>query len=189
MFNKTISIVGGTGHVGLPLGLFLAKKNYNVKLIDINLKNIKKVNNGMMPFKEEKAKFILKDLIKKNKLHATNNFELIKKSKFVIICIGTPVNSKLKPETKNFLNAFRKIKKYISKNSIIVIRSSVYPGISNKVYEICKNKNRNISYCPERIVQGKSLIELPKLPQIISGFSYRSINESVKLFSNVSKKL
>ncbi len=188
MFNKTISIIGGTGHVGLPLGLFLAKKNYNVKLIDINLKNIKKVNNGMMPFKEEKAKFILKDLIKKNKLHATNNFELIKKSKFVIICIGTPVNSKLKPETKNFLNAFRKIKKYISKNSIIVIRSSVYPGISNKVYEICKNKNRNISYCPERIVQGKSLIELPKLPQIISGFSYKSVNESVKLFSKVSKK-
>ena len=39
MFNKTISIIGGTGHVGLPLGLFLAKKNYNVKLIDINLKS------------------------------------------------------------------------------------------------------------------------------------------------------
>ena len=60
MFNKTISIIGGTGHVGLPLGLAFAVKNYKVQLIDINLETIKNVNNGIMPFKEDGAPRILK---------------------------------------------------------------------------------------------------------------------------------
>ena len=188
MFNKTISIIGGTGHVGLPLGLMFAEKKYKVQLIDIDIKNINKVNNGIMPFKEDRANIILKNQIKKKKIFATNNLELVKLSKYIIICIGTPVNKKLQPETKNFLSFFKNLKKNLSKNSIIIIRSSVYPGICDKVYDICKNKNNNISYCPERIVQGKSLVELPKLPQIVSGFTKKSIDESENLFSKISKK-
>ena len=189
MFNKTISIIGGTGHVGLPLGLMFAEKKYKVQLIDIDIKNINKVNRGVMPFKEDKADIILKNQIKKKKIFATNDLELVKRSKYIVICIGTPVNKKLQPETKNFLSFFKNLKKKLSKRSIIIIRSSVYPGISDKVYNICKNKNNNISYCPERIVQGKSLIELPKLPQIISGFTRKSISESKNLFSKISKKI
>jgi UDP-N-acetyl-D-mannosaminuronic acid dehydrogenase len=59
MFNKTISIIGGVGHVGLPLGLAFADKNYKVQLIDINLETIKNVNNGMIPYKEDGAPRIL----------------------------------------------------------------------------------------------------------------------------------
>jgi len=189
MFNKTISIIGGTGHVGLPLGLMFAEKKYKVQLIDINLKNINYVNKAKMPFKEDKADVVLKKLIKKKKIFATNNLELVKSSKYIIICIGTPVNKRLKPETINFLNFFKKLKKNLSSKSIIIIRSSVYPGVCDRVYDICKNKNNNISYCPERIVQGKSLIELPKLPQIVSGFTKKSISESGNLFSKISKKI
>lgn len=189
MFNKTISIIGGTGHVGLPLGLAFAKKNYKVQLIDINLTTIKNVNSGIMPFKEDGAPKVLKKLIKKKKIFATNNLESIKYGKYIIICIGTPVNEKLKPETRNFLLFFKKLKNYLSKKHLVVIRSSVYPGISDEVFKICKSKTKNISYCPERIVQGKSLIELPKLPQVISGFTQKSIIESKKLFSKISKKI
>ena len=185
-FNKTISIVGGTGHVGLPLGLALSEKNFNVQLIDINKLNIDKVNNGKMPFLEEGAEKILKKNIKKN-IFASNKVDLLKKSKYVIICIGTPVNKKLKPETKKFLNFFKKLNKIISKDHIIIVRSSVYPGICDKIFRILKNKN--ISYCPERIVQGKSLKELPKLPQIISGYTTISINQSKKIFKKISKKI
>ena len=71
MFNKTISIIGGTGHVGLPLGISFALKNFNVQLIDINKKNIKLVNNGIMPFKEDKASVALRQLIKKKRIYAS----------------------------------------------------------------------------------------------------------------------
>lgn len=189
MFNKTISIIGGAGHVGLPLGIMFAEKKYRVQLIDVNIKNINKINKGIMPFKEDKANIILKNQIKKKKIFASNDLKLVKLSKYIIICIGTPINKKLQPETKNFLSFFKNLKKSFSKKSIIIIRSSVYPGISDKAYKICKNKNNNISYCPERIVQGKSLIELPKLPQIVSGFTNKSIKESENLFLKISKKI
>ena len=189
MFNKTISIIGGTGHVGLPLGISFALKNFNVQLIDINKKNINLVNNAVMPFKEDKANAALRQLIKAKKIYASSDLKLVKKSKYIIVCIGTPVNNKLKPEVKNFLNFFKTMKKYLSSKSIIIIRSSIFPGVANKVYGMYKNKNKHISYCPERIVQGKSLIELPKLPQIVSGFTKKSIFESKKLFTKVCKKI
>ena len=65
LFNKTISIVGGTGHVGLPLGLALSEKNFKVQLIDINKENINKVNKGIMPFIEEGSEKILRKNIKR----------------------------------------------------------------------------------------------------------------------------
>ena len=187
LFNKTISIVGGTGHVGLPLGLALSEKNFKVQLIDINKENINKVNNGIMPFLEEGSEKILRKNIKKKNIFASNKTNLIKNSKYIIVCIGTPINKKLIPETKKFLNFFRFLNKIISRNQIIIIRSSVFPGICDKIYDILWNKN--ISYCPERIVQGKSLKELPKLPQIVSGYTKISVLNSKKIFKKISKKI
>ena len=190
MFNKNnICIIGGVGHVGAPLGLVLSSKGYNVVLIDKDKKNIKSLNNGIMPFLEEGSTKLLKKMIIKKKIYATQNLSEVKKSKYIIICVGTPINSQLNPNLKNFVNFFYSLKKYLNKNHIIIIRSSVYPGVSNKVFEIIKNRCRNLSYCPERIVQGKAIVELPKLSQIVSGKNTRAKLESGKLFKKISKKI
>jgi|TARA_Y100000310_G_scaffold194541_1_gene194527 UDP-N-acetyl-D-mannosaminuronic acid dehydrogenase len=190
MFNKNnICIIGGAGHVGAPLGLVLSSKGYNVVLIDKDKKNIKSLNNGIMPFLEEGSTKLLKKMIIKKKIYATQNLSEVKKSKYIIICVGTPINSQLNPNLKNFVNFFYSLKKYLNKNHIIIIRSSVYPGVSNKVFEIIKNRCRNLSYCPERIVQGKAIVELPKLSQIVSGKNTRAKLESGKLFKKISKKI
>ena len=72
---------------------------------------------------------------------------------------------------------------------MIIIRSSVYPNICKKIYQIIKDKCKNLSYCPERIVQGQAIKELPNLPQLISGFNDHSIKESGKLFKKICKKI
>ena len=72
---------------------------------------------------------------------------------------------------------------------MIIIRSSVYPNICKKIYQIIKDKCKNLSYCPERIVQGQAIRELPNLPQLISGFNDHSIKESGKLFKKICKKI
>ena len=172
--KRNISIIGGAGHVGFPLGLIFSSRGFNVSLIDKNNENIKKINNGIVPFLEDGSKSLLKKMLKFKKIKATENIREIKKSKYIIICIGTPIDSSLNPELKNFLNFFRVLKKYINKNQIIIIRSSVYPGICDKVYEILKEKNKNLSYCPERIVQGKSIKELPNISQLVSGKNNKS---------------
>ena len=190
MINKNnICVVGGAGHVGAALGLVFSSKGYNVALIDKHKKNIKKINKGIMPFLEEGSTKLLKKMILKKRIYATENLSEVKKCKYIIICIGTPVNNQLNPNLKNFINFFYSLKKYLNKKHIIIIRSSVYPGVSNEVFKIIKNRCRNLSYCPERIVQGKTIMELPKLSQIISGKNTMAKLESGKLFRKVSKKI
>ena len=187
--SNKVSIVGGAGHVGTPLGLVLSSKGYNVALVDKDQKNINKINQGKMPFVEEGCDKLLKKMIYKKKIFATNQLNEVLKSKFIIVCIGTPVNNKRDPNLKNFLNFFKDLKKYLKKNHIIIVRSSIYPGTCEKVYNIIKSKCKNLSYCPERIAQGQSLKELPHISQIVSGKNAIAKLESGKIFKKVCKKI
>lgn len=187
--KKNICIIGGVGHVGAPLGLSLSAKGYNVILIDKNKKNINTINKGIMPFVEEGCDQLLKKMIKKKKIFASADFNNIRKCKYVIVCIGTPIDNKFNPDLKNFLYFFKTLKKYLNKNHIIIIRSSIYPGAVEKVYNVIKNCCKNLSYCPERIAQGKSIIELPKFPQIVSGKNKLAKLESGSLFNKICKKI
>ena len=71
-FLDKIAIIGGLGHVGLPLGLIFIDKNYEVILIDNNLKNKNTILKGKMPFHEENGNRFLKNAIKKKKFSITD---------------------------------------------------------------------------------------------------------------------
>ncbi|MDC0205489.1 nucleotide sugar dehydrogenase [Pelagibacteraceae bacterium] len=187
--KRNISIIGGAGHVGFALGLVFSSKGFKVSLIDKNKENIKKINSGQIPFLEEKSQKLLKKMISKNKIYATAELKEVVKSKYIIICIGTPITTRLNPDLRSFISFFYQLKKFLKKDHIIIIRSSIYPGICNKIFKIIKSKCNNLSYCPERIVQGKSILELPKLPQLVSGKNKKAILESGKLFEKISKKI
>ena len=113
--KRNISIIGGAGHVGFPLGLIFSSRGFKVNLIDKSNDNIKKINNGISPFLEEGSISLLKKMLRLKRLRATKDIREIKNSKYIIICIGTPIDSKLNPKTKDFLNFFKHLKKYINK--------------------------------------------------------------------------
>ena len=181
-----IVIVGGAGHIGLPLGMLFANKGKKVILYDKDKSNVKKINNLQMPFMEEGGYKLLKK--NKNRIFATTDKKSLKDAKIIIVCIGTPVKNS-KPDLVFFFKMFREVKKYLSPNKLLVIRSSIYPGTCYKIQKFLGRKYKNISYCPERVVQGKSISELPKLPQIVSGVSKNSVNQSKKLFKLICKKI
>lgn len=176
-----IAIIGGAGHIGLPLGLLLKNKKLKVVLIDIDEKNIKKIKQKKMPFYEKGAqKFLNKGI------DVTTDYNIVRFSKTIILCIGTPVDEYMNPKLDIFFKVIKKLKKYIKKNQTIIIRSSVYPQTCKKVVDIL---HKNISYCPERIVQGKAIEEMHKLPQLISGFSKKAISDSRDIFKLISKEV
>jgi UDP-N-acetyl-D-mannosaminuronic acid dehydrogenase len=183
--NQKVTIIGGAGHIGLPLGLLFADKGVKVNLYDKNLYAIKKINNSKLPFIEENGLKLLKK--NKKKIFATSNKNCISKSDVLIICIGTPLKNN-KPDLISFFKLFKEIKKLLNPNQLIIIRSSIYPGTCKKIYKFLGKNFTNISYCPERVVQGKSISELPKLPQVISGISSSAIKKSKNLFSLICKK-
>ncbi len=181
-----IAIIGGAGHIGLPLGLLLADKKKKIILYDKNKSNLDLISRSKLPFMEKNG---LK-LLKKNqkRIFPTTNKKLLKYAKIIIICIGTPVKNS-KPDLKFFFKVFREIKPFLNPKKLLIIRSSIYPGSIFKIQKYLGKKYSNISYCPERVVQGESISELPKLPQIISGLNSTSIKQSKSLFNLICKKI
>ncbi len=181
-----IAIIGGAGHIGLPLGMLFAAKKKKVILYDKNKINLDKISIGKMPFLERGGDKFLKKY--KKLLFTTQNKEDLKKVKILIVCIGTPIKNS-KPDLEFFFKLFKEIKSYITHDKLLVIRSSIYPGTINEIQKYLGKDFKNISYCPERVVQGNSIIELPKLPQIVSGLSPKSIKLSKNLFNIICKKI
>jgi UDP-N-acetyl-D-mannosaminuronic acid dehydrogenase len=178
--------VGGLGHVGLPLGISLAQSGKKVVLYDINQRAIDIVSKGKMPFIEEGAEKILQDVLDKS-----SDKQVISDSYFVVIVIGTPVDEHLNPKFTIFRQFFDEIIDLISDNQHIILRSTVFPGSTEKIkqYLQSKGKHTKVSFCPERIAQGKAMQELRALPQIISSFDEDSLSEVRKLFSLLTKDI
>ncbi len=189
-FAYDIAIVGGLGHVGLPLGIAFANKGNKVCLIDRDEAKAKVVNSGIMPFIEYGAEPILKDVLKNGNLSISLKSSLISDARAVIVAIGTPVDEYLNPKTRSFLEFFDSISSLLHEDQLIVIRSTVYPKTCEQVlHRIGKSKQWKISYCPERIVQGYAIKELKELPQIVAGLSKQAEDEAADLFSVLSPKI
>ena len=188
LLEYDVAIIGGLGHIGLPLGILFANKKKNVLLVDSNLEHQEKVMRGEMPFLEYGAEDILKKALERNLISITSKAETIKHAKYIVVCIGTPVDEYLNPKVNQFLDAISIYREYITEKQIVIIRSSVFPGISNQVNQLL-GPGMHLSFCPERIVQGYAIKEISNLPQIVSGFSEKAINESAKLFEEIAKNI
>ena len=182
-----ICIIGGCGHVGLPLGISFANKGLKVSIYDINEESVKLVNAGVMPFIETGADEILKKVINKN-LFASIQPETISNAKVVFIIIGTPVDEYLNPSFGLLQNFIKDYYNYFKDGQTLILRSTVYPGTSEWLQNYFQNKKRkiNVSFCPERIAEGKAMTELAKLPQIISSFDKNTLDIVEKLFLNIT---
>ena len=183
-------IVGGLGHVGLPLGISFARAGKKVVLYDVNKQAIETVKQGKMPFKEVGADQALKRTLNRG-LDISADPESIRKSRFVVIVIGTPVDEHLNPRFSGFKKFIDGIIEHISDDQHIILRSTVYPGTTEKVkqYLESQGKQTRLSFCPERIAQGKAMEELHDLPQIVSSFDDESVREVSRLFQSLTKDI
>lgn len=185
-----ICVIGGLGHVGLPLGISFADSGKRVVLYDINQSAIDSVSQGRMPFIEAGAEQILRKVLGQN-LFISSDKRVISDSYFIIIVIGTPVDEHLNPKFAIFRQFFDEIIDLLTDNQHIILRSTVFPGSSEKIkrYLESKGKLTKLSFCPERIAQGKAMEELRALPQIVASFDEHSLSEAKELFLNLTKDI
>lgn len=186
-----ISVIGGLGHVGLPLSIAFANSGKKVCIYDINEEVYSKVKGGIIPFYEENMEEMLKKSLKENTLNLSLKPDIIKESEAVIIIVGTPVDEHLNPTFSNIRNMICDLVPYINNEQLIILRSTLYPGISSKIKDwlLEKNLSPDIAFCPERILEGKAMEELYSLPQIISSFNERGLQRARDLFSLLTKEI
>lgn len=188
---KKICIVGGCGHVGLPLGLVLADRGFNVTLLDINKNAVDLINRGIIPFQEEGAEELLKKEINNN-LFVTDDADVVRIQDVVIFITGTPVDEHHNPKIHDVLNVVEKYLPLMNKEQLIILRSTIYPGTTEIIEQKLQkhfNTRPKLAFCPERILQGKGIEEIKNLPQIVSAVSDEAVKEASEIFSKVAPKI
>lgn len=189
-FNNDICIIGGGGHIGLPLGVAFANTGLKVILLDLNEAILKKINSGIFPFKENNGEENLKKALARGTLKTSSDPSVISDCKTIITVIGTPIDEYLNPNFSGIEKTVNDYIHYFCDDQIFILRSTVYPGTSERIQKYFKEQNKDIgvAFCPERIVEGKAFEELVNLPQIISAFDEFTLEQIRLLFSRLTKE-
>jgi UDP-N-acetyl-D-mannosaminuronic acid dehydrogenase len=188
--NGPVVIVGGCGHVGLPLGLTFAKKGFQVDLLDNNEEKIRSVNEGRMPFHEEGADELLAQFTRSGLVRATSDLTALEDASAIIVTIGTPVDEYLDPSVNSFDRAMAVLMERVRPGQLLILRSTLFPGVTDRLARQLERQERSdvdLAYCPERIAQGQSIVELEELPQLIGGVTPRAAERAAELFRTVCK--
>lgn len=186
-FPDDVCIVGGAGHVGLPLGLAFAQKGQRVTLYDLNPVAVETIGRGELPFAEQGAEPILREFVNR-KLFATTDAISVSRAKFVVVTVGTPVDEHLNPDLRAVPRVMTALRPHLSTDQTIIIRSTVFPGTCRQVSRVL-GPAWHVAYCPERIAQGHAIRELSDLPQIVSGTTAEASREAAQLFGLIAPQI
>ena len=186
-----LTVVGGAGHVGIPLVLSFAAKGLTVNVNDLNEQTLATLKSGRVPFIENGAQPLLTKALADKRLFFTSRPEDISTGGPVIITIGTPVDEFLNPVRNVIQECIDALLPHLRDGQLVVLRSTLYPGITEWIDTHIKRQGRNlkVAFCPERIVQGQGIEELANMPQIISGTSPEAEQEAAKLFGLISPEV
>jgi UDP-N-acetyl-D-mannosaminuronic acid dehydrogenase len=178
-------VVGGGGHVGLPLSLVFAKAGLRVAIYDTNEGTLERIGHGEMPFLENGADALLAELLPTGRLTLSSDAAILNQSDAVMVVIGTPVDEFLNPSMTVFEHTVDQIAPHLQDGALIILRSTVYPGTTEYVagHLAVRGCRVDIAFCPERIAEGHALEELGSLPQIVGADAAAAGDRAGALFN------
>lgn len=184
--REKISLVG-LGYVGMPIAVAFAKK---VKVIgfDLNEAKVNLYKQGIDPTKE-----VGDDAIKASTVEFTSDEAKLEEAKFHIVAVPTPVNGDHTPDLSPVEGASRIVGRHLTKGSVVVFESTVYPGVTEDVCVpilekesglVC-GKDFKIGYSPERINPGDKIHRLETITKIVSGMDDETLDTVAKVYELV----
>lgn len=189
-FRYDVCVVGGCGHVGLPLAITFARAGLRVSVFDINARAVETVRSGRMPFLEAGAEEALREVIGTT-LEVGTDPGLATEAEHVVVVIGTPVDEHLNPTFHTMRRFFQGLIPHLRDGQTVILRSTVFPGTTEKIRALLDRSGVRVrvAFCPERVAEGKAMEELVMLPQIISGCDEHAIERASGLFGRIAKSL
>ncbi|MDH4143242.1 MAG: nucleotide sugar dehydrogenase [Chloroflexota bacterium] len=183
-----VVVLGGGGHVGLPLSLAFAKAGLRVGVYDTNQATLDRIADGQMPFLETGADELLVDILPTGRLELSADAAMIERTDQLVVVIGTPVDEFLGPSMTIFEKAVGQIAPHLRDGALVVLRSTVYPGTTAYVTQHLADAGCrvDVAFCPERIAEGHALEELESLPQIIGADEDAAAARAASLFRRLA---
>jgi UDP-N-acetyl-D-mannosaminuronic acid dehydrogenase len=190
-FPNGVVVIGGCGHVGLPLAIAFASRGVRTMVYDVSEAAVATVNSGVLPFDEPGAADVLRTAVETGMLRCSTDPAVVGTAENVIVVIGTPVDEHLNPDQMAIPRALEICSPYFGDGQLLVLRSTVYPGVTALVEKTVARLGRDIdvAFCPERIAEGKAMTELFDLPQIVSARSPRGWERASALFSTLTAQI
>jgi UDP-N-acetyl-D-mannosaminuronic acid dehydrogenase len=187
MTDFDLVIVGGCGHVGLPLALSLADCGYRVGINDIDQTKIEMVRSGHVPFRETGAEELLAKILPTGRLEVSRDPAMLERTRTVVLVIGTPIDEFMNPSVRIFERVLDELTPHIQDGTLVVLRSTVFPGTTETVERRLRaaGLRADVAFCPERIAEGHALEELRTLPQLVGVTSDEAFDSARKLFERL----
>lgn len=181
-------VIGGGGHVGLPLAIMLSSRGVNTAIYDISKSAVDGINSGKMPFWEPGAEKLLQESLEAKKLIATTDPSVTGETDSLIVVIGTPVDEHLNPDLQAITLALERCRPYLRNGQLLILRSTIYPGVTRQVERQLEawGLNIDVAFAPERIAEHNAVEELVSLPQIVSSRTQRCFDRASELFSKIA---
>ncbi|MFW8577685.1 nucleotide sugar dehydrogenase [Enterococcus entomosocium] len=184
--EEKISLVG-LGYVGMPIAVAFAKKAQVIGF-DLNKEKIELYKNGIDPTKE-----VGDEVIQCTKVDFTSEPSDLKKAKFHIVAVPTPVNEDHTPDLTPVESASRTVGQNLTKGSIVVFESTVYPGVTEDICIPILEKESGlkcgidfkVGYSPERINPGDKVHRLETIVKVVSGMDEESLDTIAKVYELV----
>ena len=179
-----LAIVGGGGHVGLPLALSFARTGLRVGIQDISAETLDRIGRGEVPFLEAGAGPLLREMLDAGRLELSTDPAMLGGTDVVVIVIGTPIDEFLNPSMTVFERALGQVAPHLRPGALVILRSTVYPGTTEYVAKNLAERSPavDVAFCPERIAEGHALEELGTLPQIVGADDGRAGDRAEGLF-------
>jgi UDP-N-acetyl-D-mannosaminuronic acid dehydrogenase len=183
-------VLGGGGHVGLPLALSFADAGWRVGIYDIDRAKLDQIARGEMPFREDGADELLPRVLATGRLELSAEPSVMERTQRLLVVIGTPVDEFLNPSMTVFETTVDQIAPYAAEGALVILRSTVYPGTTEYVVQRLAEYDRSldVAFCPERIAEGNALKELRTLPQIVGADTDRAGDRAEEVFRHLGTK-
>lgn len=186
-----ITIVGGCGHVGLPLGLGFANAGKRVVALDIDAAKVAATNEGKMPFVDRGADELLAKVLANGKFTCTTDPAVISEAEVIVTIVGTPVDEHLNPRFDTIQEVILESRSRLRDGQLFILRSTLFPGTTERVAKLLAKEGFDIdvAVCPERVAEGVALEEITSLPQIVAGVTPRAQKRAEKLFKLLAPEI
>jgi UDP-N-acetyl-D-mannosaminuronic acid dehydrogenase len=190
-FSLDVVVIGGCGHVGLPLAIAFAARGARVGIYDVSEAAVATVNAGQLPFDEPGAAEVLERVVADGRLQASADASIVGSAENVVVVIGTPVDEHLNPNQTAIPRALGGCAPFLRNGQLLILRSTVFPGVTALVEKMVAGLGVSIevAFCPERIAEGKAMTELFELPQIVSARSPGGMERAAKLFGMLTDSI
>ncbi len=190
-FLHDVVVIGGGGHVGLPLAIALADRGQSVVIYDLSEKAVETILSGRMPFSEPGAEPMLQRALAAGLLTASTDAASVGTARSVVVVIGTPVDEHLNPDPNAIPAALKRCSEHFRDGQLLVLRSTVYPGVTALVERMVADLGVDmpVAFCPERIAEHRAMIELFSLPQIVSARTETGRQRAAELFGVLTDQI